>query len=131
MEGGQCQSETGQSKRPVKPMKTCVETIVSQLQQSHPSQSDFGRTGLDQLVIDLTETRVSLELCQRWLQNAHDSATDESFRRLIGDVMGDLHDLGSGQLGSDHDGSMDHELESLVLGALGSVQSAMELQAHG
>ncbi len=99
---------------------------MSQQQQSHPSQPDFGRTGLDQLVIDLTETRISLELCQRWLQNAHDSATDESFRRLIGDVMGDLNDLGP-----NHDGVMDHELESLVLGALGSVQSAMELQAQG
>ncbi len=125
MEGEQSQSETSQT-NDQSSNEICVETIVSQQQQSHPSHPDFGRTGLDQLVIDLTETRISLELCQRWLQNAHDSATDESFRRLISDVMGNLHDLGP-----NHDGAMDHELESLVLGALGSVQSAMELQAQG
>ncbi len=79
---------------------------------------DYAPDGLDQVMIDLTESLVSLELCQRWLQNALNSTTDESFRRLISDVMGDLSDLGS----------VEGELESLVIGALGSVQSAMEVQ---
>lgn len=72
---------------------------------------------LDQVIIDLTESLVSLDLCQQWLQNALDASTDDAFRRLVADVMGDLRELDC----------VDSELGSLVLGALGSVQSAIEI----
>lgn len=68
--------------------------------------------------IDLTDREISLEICARWLRTALDASTDDSFRRLISDVIQDLDALGS----------VEGELRSLVIGALGSVQSAMEIQ---
>lgn len=70
------------------------------------------------LLIDLTDPDITLDLCHAWLRQAHNAASDEAFRRLVADVMGDLEDLGS----------MDGELVNLVLGALGSVQSALEVR---
>lgn len=70
--------------------------------------------------IDLTDREISLEICTRWLETALETSTDDSFRRLISDVIEDLHALGS----------VEGELRSLVIGALGSVQSAMEIQGR-
>lgn len=62
---------------------------------------------------------VSLLACNRWLERAYDSTPDLAIRRLIDDVLDDLWSLGS----------TDGELSELVIGALGSVQAALELSS--
>ena len=53
---------------------------------------------------------------QIWLECAFERATTASTRRLIGDVLGDISVLGQ----------IDDELEALVIGALASIESALE-----
>jgi hypothetical protein len=53
---------------------------------------------------------------QVWLECALERATTASTRRLIGDVLEDISVMGP----------IDEELESLVIGALASVECALE-----
>jgi hypothetical protein len=54
--------------------------------------------------------------CQVWLECAFERATTASTRRLIEDVIDDISLIGP----------IDDELAELVIGALGSVESALE-----
>ncbi|MCP3989337.1 MAG: hypothetical protein GY724_09700 [Actinomycetia bacterium] len=69
-----------------------------------------------------TEAPISYERCVNWLLDLHQSTTDRGLQGLIIDVLSDL-----GQLGPV---SSDRELESLVLGALSSVEIAFEVAAQ-
>jgi hypothetical protein len=55
--------------------------------------------------------------CLRWLEQAQESTTDRGLRLLLDDVIDDLWSVGS----------IDGELGEMVLGALASVASALEV----
>ncbi len=72
---------------------------------------------------DITaEALISYERCVSWLRDLHQSTTDPSLQRLVSDVRSDLGGLGPVR--------SDRELESLVLGALSSVEIAFEVAAQ-
>lgn len=58
----------------------------------------------------------SMRACRIWLECAFERATTASTRRLIEDVLGDI----------DLIGPVDDELDELVIGALASVETALE-----
>ena len=62
---------------------------------------------------------VSYERCLDWLLDLRQSTDDPQLLALVDDVLGDVRALGSV--------SGDSELESLLLGALASVEVAFEL----
>lgn len=57
---------------------------------------------------------------QVWLECAFERATTASTRRLIADVLDDINLIGP----------IDDELDELVIGALASVESAIECDEH-
>lgn len=57
---------------------------------------------------------------QVWLECAFERATTASTRRLIEDVLDDISLIGP----------IDNELDDLVIGALASVESALECDEH-
>ncbi|MEM9130910.1 MAG: hypothetical protein AAF962_11895 [Actinomycetota bacterium] len=66
-----------------------------------------------------TSEAVSLERCVDWLLDRHQSTTDPVLRRLVGDVLAEVRELGDlGQC---------EELTALVLDALASVETAFEI----
>lgn len=81
----------------------------------------FWATAEDSILEIATHAPVSYDRCVNWLLDLHQATTDTSLRALIIDVLSDL-----GQLGPV---SSDQELESLVLGALASVEVAFEVAA--
>ncbi len=96
---------------------------LSMMQDAQPKTSTQNNSAALS-VIDLTEA-ISLELCRQWLQQTHDAASDQAFRRLIRDVMGELEEL---ETSVNPNETLHGELGSLVVGAVGSVQSILELQ---
>ena len=70
---------------------------------------------------DLDATPISYERCIDWLLDVQQSTDDQQLRALVADVLRDVQALGPI--------NGDRELESVVLGALASVEVAFEVAA--
>lgn len=69
--------------------------------------------------VDIETAGLNFMRCHQWLEEAYESTTNVGIRRLIDDVMDELWAIGS----------VDGELGEMVIGALESVASALEVDS--
>ncbi len=71
---------------------------------------------------------ISVQRCIDWLLDLYQATTSEELRLLIGEVIEDIDMLASMAGSPSVDGELeDGELEDMVLGAMASVEAAVEL----
>lgn len=81
----------------------------------------FWSVAIDEIGFETAAHHISYERCIDWLLDLHQSTKDPQLQGLVADVLVDVREIGRF--------SCDSELESLVLGALASVEIAFELAA--